>query len=123
MSHFDYEASLALGAEEPPFFALLMAAMRRADTDNARLLRVAFPDTWAELDARYNAPGGYLPGELASIANCPECGHPWTEHDEEPLNPDDFVPGCNHIDELGDESLTMDGDDDAECQCLRTRPA
>ncbi len=120
VSHFDYEASIALLAEEPPFWSLVMAAMVRGDTDNARTLRAAFPDVYDEVCARYNAPGGYLPGELASIANCPDCGHPWVEHDEA-TDDEMVVPGCNHIDEESDAAISMDGDDDLECQCLRTR--
>ena len=45
---------------------VFMAAMRQADSVNAAKLREAFPETWAELDARYNAPGGILPGEVAA---------------------------------------------------------
>jgi len=37
--------------------------MRDADTTNAARLRMAFPDTWDELQARYNAPGGLLIGD------------------------------------------------------------
>jgi hypothetical protein len=62
MSLYDYEASRRLPTDTP-FYALIMAAMRRADTANLALLREAWPDVWAELDARYNAPGGVLPGD------------------------------------------------------------
>ncbi len=74
MSRFDYLASRELEAQDAPFYALIMAAMRRADTDNIRLLRVAFPDTWTELEARYNAPGGYLPGEMPDDIPVRQCG-------------------------------------------------
>jgi hypothetical protein len=40
-----------------------MAAMRKADSFNIERLRVAFPETYRELTARYNAPGGRLPGD------------------------------------------------------------
>ena len=60
MSHYDYEASKRISMDDPPFYALIMAAMRQADTDNLAKLRDAFPFTWAELTARYNAAGGYL---------------------------------------------------------------
>lgn len=63
MSHYDYAISKELAAADPPFYALIMAAMRGADTPNSRKLREAWPETWAELQARYNAPGGYLEGE------------------------------------------------------------
>lgn len=73
MSLFDYQVSQRLAVFgalmkedcyfEPSFYSLIMAAMRRADPTNLMLLRQAFPDTWRELNARYNAPGGKLPGE------------------------------------------------------------
>lgn len=61
MSLHDYEFSKAL--TDAPFFALLMAAMRGADTRNAAALRAAFPHVWEELDVRYNSPRGLLRGE------------------------------------------------------------
>ena len=48
---------------EVPFYALVMAAARRADTTNLAKLRRAWPEVVAELETRYNAPGGLLPGE------------------------------------------------------------
>ncbi len=63
MSRYDYEVSKAIMADDPPFYAVIMAAMRGADTRNAALLQEAFPDVWYELQARYNAPGGMLAGE------------------------------------------------------------
>lgn len=67
MSLYDYQESKLIvrgeSAGEPSFYALVMAAMIRADTVNAAKLREVFPETWAELDARYHAPGGLLPGE------------------------------------------------------------
>ena len=60
MSLFDYKLSQALYDHDLPFYALLMAAMRRADPVNLQRLRSAFPDVWTELQARYNAPGGLL---------------------------------------------------------------
>lgn len=61
MSRYDYEVSRDLDAHDLPFYALIMAAMRKADTDNLDKLQAAFPETWRELDARYHAPGGLLP--------------------------------------------------------------
>ena len=63
MSHYDYKASQQIAAKDYPFYALIMAAMRKADSANAEYLEQAFPMVWRELQARYNAPGGYLPGE------------------------------------------------------------
>ena len=60
MSLYAYRKSLQLTKDDPPFYALLMAAMRQADTDNLKLLRDAFPGVWDEFVARYHAPGGLL---------------------------------------------------------------
>lgn len=60
MSLYDYKASQQLGMEDPPFYALIMAAMRKADDRNLLALQMAFPDVWTELRDRYNAPGGAL---------------------------------------------------------------
>lgn len=45
---------------DQPFYALIMAAMRKADSYNAEKLRYVFPEVWVELQERYNAPGGFL---------------------------------------------------------------
>jgi hypothetical protein len=66
VSHFDYEASKVIVQNGFPFYALVMAAMRQADTRNMARLEQAFPDVAAELRVRYNAPGGVLPGEQVS---------------------------------------------------------
>ena len=63
MSRFDYEASKEIIMEDPPFYALIMAAMRKADSDNVILLANAFPEVWTELAKRYHGPGGLLDGE------------------------------------------------------------
>lgn len=63
MSLFDYRASLDLGKGDPPFYALIMAALRKADTMNAAKLRRAWPEIYDEFEARYNAPGGILPSD------------------------------------------------------------
>lgn len=61
MTFYDYTVSRYLVGT--PFEALIMAAMRAADTTNLALLREAWPDVWNELEARYNAPGGVLDGD------------------------------------------------------------
>jgi len=66
MSLFDYQASKQISALDPPFAALIMAAYRKADTDNAIRLEQKFPEICRELRERYNAPGGVLPGEQVS---------------------------------------------------------
>lgn len=60
MSLYDYEESKKISAENPPFYALIMAAMRQADTHNSIKLLEAWPDTWKELRERYDAPGGAI---------------------------------------------------------------
>lgn len=65
MSLYDYKRSMTLG--DVPFYALIMAAMRRADTQNLAKLKDAWPLVWQELDQRYHAPGGYLPREMEII--------------------------------------------------------
>jgi len=60
MSWWEYKQSVEVGAGDPGFYALIMAAMRKADSRNAYALAQAFPETWDELQARYNAPGGVL---------------------------------------------------------------
>lgn len=63
MSLHEYDESKHVGAKDYPFYALIMAAMRQADISNLYKLRRLFPSTWIELQDRYNAPGGILPGE------------------------------------------------------------
>ncbi len=60
MSLSDYRRSLELSYDNTPFGALIMAAIRKADSVNLTLLQVAFPEIWHELDERYNAPGGVI---------------------------------------------------------------
>jgi hypothetical protein len=62
MTWYDYRKSKRFGPD-PNFYALIMAAMRKADTVNAIKLRTAFPDVWDEVQARYNAPGGVISGD------------------------------------------------------------
>ena len=64
MSRYDYLESMK--ASQYSFYALIMAAMRNADTDNLEALQRAFPATWREFEARYHAGGGYLEGDHAT---------------------------------------------------------
>jgi hypothetical protein len=64
VSLYDYEVSRQLAELRAPFYALLMAAFREADTHNLQRLAAAFPAVHAEVQARYDAPGGMLPDEL-----------------------------------------------------------
>lgn len=61
MSLHGYHISKNLVAGDPPFYSLIMAAMRKADTENLRRLKEMWPAVWEELNARYNAPFGALP--------------------------------------------------------------
>jgi len=63
MSLYDYRESVKLQCHDAPFYAFLMAAMRRADDVNLLKLRSGWPEIWAELEARYHAPGGFLAGD------------------------------------------------------------
>ena len=63
MSLYDYKISRKLISDDLPFYALIMAAFRQADTYNADALYRAFPALCEELIARYNAPGGILPSD------------------------------------------------------------
>lgn len=63
MSLHEYLCSQAIGAEDPPFYALLFAMIRQADSDNTEKIRRCWPEKFAEMRARYNAPGGVLPGD------------------------------------------------------------
>ena len=60
MSLYDYKKSLEISAEDPPFYALIMAAAQQADTSNLTLFEQVFPGTIEEVRARYNAPGGVI---------------------------------------------------------------
>lgn len=64
MSFFDYTVSRDIAQHDYPFAALIMAAMRRADTFNSEMLRRAFPDIHEELQERYHSAGGYTVAEL-----------------------------------------------------------
>lgn len=61
MGLYEYEVGREIAAKDPPFYALIQAAMRKADTANLELLKECWPDVWLELRVRYNAPGGRLP--------------------------------------------------------------
>ena len=64
MSRREYQMSQRIAAAAGgEFYAVIMAAMRLADTGNLVKLREAFPEIWIELDERYNAPAGILPGD------------------------------------------------------------
>ncbi|MBU1173671.1 MAG: hypothetical protein KKD44_29220 [Proteobacteria bacterium] len=63
-----------------PFDAIIMGFMRIADDDNLAFLKCKYPMLWKELQARYNAPGGYLEpeAEMRLIVN----PFPWAVPEE-----------------------------------------
>lgn len=69
MSYHEYLAAKEILAADPPFYALLMAAIHKADTDNSEKLKEAWPELWLETYQRYNAPGGLFPHEAERMAD------------------------------------------------------
>jgi len=59
----DYLTSRRISELDPSITALIMAALRKADTANEAKLRAAWPDLCAEAKYRYWSGGGLLPGE------------------------------------------------------------
>lgn len=66
MSYHEYKTGQHISSKGYPFYALIQAALRQADTDNLERLKEAFPAVHGELEARYNAPRGLLEGETLS---------------------------------------------------------
>jgi hypothetical protein len=68
MSLYDYRESQEIDRAQYSFYALIMAAMRQADTENTEKLRMCWPDIYDELFQRYNAPGGAItPDEIEAV--------------------------------------------------------
>lgn len=63
MGKHEYLESQKIASMGFSFYSLVMATMRRADDQNLDALKLIFPEIHQELKARYNAPGGILPGE------------------------------------------------------------
>lgn len=59
-SHFDYEQSKHIAAQNYTFYGLLFALLRQADSFNLEKIEREWPEEVAEFRARYNAPGGYI---------------------------------------------------------------
>ena len=60
MSLYEYQESQEIESKNYGFYSLIMAAIRKADASNLNMLCLAFPETYSELKARYNSPGGKL---------------------------------------------------------------
>jgi hypothetical protein len=67
LDYFEYRAASALKRDDLPFYALIAAAMWRADSFNAATLRASFPQVWDDLQARYLAPGGVLDSDPPAL--------------------------------------------------------
>ncbi len=57
MPLYDYQMGAKLESLNFPFYALIQAAMRQADTENLEKLRAAWPEVYDELKYYYNLPG------------------------------------------------------------------
>jgi hypothetical protein len=55
--------AMAYKIDNDPFYALIMAAFRCADSDNMAKLERAFPEVLDQLKKRYNAGLGILDGD------------------------------------------------------------
>ena len=66
---YEYRVSMEIAGKDHPFYALIMAAMRKADSTNTEKLKQAWPEVWEALQARYYAPGGAVTqSELDALA-------------------------------------------------------
>jgi len=53
----EYMVSKEIATQDYPFYALIMAAMRQADSNNIQKLRYLFPDVYDELKELYYIGG------------------------------------------------------------------
>lgn len=83
MSLYDWRWAESRAADDAPFYGLLFALIRRADTHNLERIRSAWPRHVAEAERRYNSPGGLL-----DVERCQK------------------TPGCIGIDDHVDECVT-----------------
>lgn len=63
MSLYDFKIATELAHKDTPFYALIMAAMYRADSENIKKLKLMWPDIWDEAYERYHAPEGIIKGD------------------------------------------------------------
>ena len=63
MSHYAYMESSRISVNDPPFSAIIYAAIRKGDTVNQEKIKAAWPEEYEEFWLRFNAPGGFLPRE------------------------------------------------------------
>jgi hypothetical protein len=62
---YDTEVGIVARNSNPEytFQAWIMALCRKSDTKNTAIIQRCWPEIWAEMQARYNSPGGILRGE------------------------------------------------------------
>ena len=72
MTYHEYIWGREISAKDYPFYALIQAAMRQADTDNLEKLKSLFPETFREFQTRYNTPKGLLLDEIVEEENSKE---------------------------------------------------
>lgn len=63
MSLYSYYESKKIAKVDYNFDALIMAALRKADSFNTTKLRLAFPEIFEEFFKRYNSPAGVIDNE------------------------------------------------------------
>ena len=63
MSLYDFKKAVELSRADVPFYALIMAAMLRADSTNIEKLKETWPEIADETQKRYDAPGGIIEGD------------------------------------------------------------
>ncbi len=56
LSKYDYLVTREITLQDYPFYSLIAAAIRQADTDNLELLTVAFPGVVDSFKVWYNTP-------------------------------------------------------------------
>jgi hypothetical protein len=61
MSLHEYLYSKTLDKYDPPFYGLLFAMLRKADSENVRLISRDWPEKYEEFGARYHAGYGIIP--------------------------------------------------------------
>lgn len=64
MTHNEYQESQEIDRHGYGFYAIVMAAMLKADTANTHKLKHMWPWIYDELEARHNATGGHLSADF-----------------------------------------------------------
>lgn len=64
----DVATHIVVHFPDTTYEALLMAAMRQADTRNTHVFQRVWPDLWQELERRYHSPGGALPEDTGEVS-------------------------------------------------------